>query len=166
MLRKVLFAILLMILSWIAFSIFLFFRPLVTESTGSLSRAEAPVDVTLSESYPASATDIHFARASVSMGGRFLAYRFSASIPDLHAHAKTEFDSHWDALTPTTEEMDSSPFDQTNVDFWKRAYGVKLEWLRPKEIGRGVMYMDEDGVHRPIVYIDEDNSTLYFVMTD
>jgi hypothetical protein len=166
MFKKVLFTIASAMLLWIAFSVYMFFRPHVVESTGSLTREEAPPDVTLSGSYPPSAHDIHFARASVGMAGRFLAYRFSGTLADLHEHARAEFESHWTPLTPTTQELDTPPFDGESLEFWHNAYGVRLDWINPDQIGRGVMYLDEHGSSRPMIFVDEDNLVLYFVMTD
>jgi hypothetical protein len=62
----------------------------VDQSTEPIAARDAPA-ISLSGSFPASATDIHYARSSAGMGGRFLAYRFTAPLTDLNAHALKEF---------------------------------------------------------------------------
>ncbi len=100
------------------------------------------------------------------MGGRFLAYRFSAPLPDLHSHAQAEFEGHWEQISPTITREQTSPFDEASLELMQEAYGVQLDWLNPARISSGVMYMDEHGSGRPIIYIDENNNVLYFVLTD
>ena len=138
----------------------------VDESDGSLTRIEVPDDIALSGSFPVSATDIHYAQASRGMAGRFHAYRFSAPLPDLYAHALAEFDSHWEELSPAISRKESAPFDESTVQLRRDAFGVRLDWLDPGRMGGGVRYMDEHGSSRPLIYIDEENDTLYFTMCD
>jgi hypothetical protein len=112
---------------WIIFSVYMCFRPIVDESTGSLTRADAPPEVTLRRSYPLSAYDILFAKAPVGMPGGFLAYRFAETLADLHEHARAEFASHWESLTPTTERRDTPPFDRSSLEYWQNGFNVKLD---------------------------------------
>lgn len=144
-------------------------RPLVfLDSKGFVSAQNTPADVTLCGTLPDSATKVRYVGASVGMGGRFRAYRFSGSVDELHAHALAEFDGHWDKLTPARLEVDESPFTAQDIGFWGDCYSTQLDWMLPPAGASGVLYEPADGEssHRPTVYVDETNGVLYFVMTD
>ncbi len=97
------------------------------------------------------------------MGGRFYAYRFSAPLMDLQTHAMKEFAAHSEPLTPTV--VPGQPFDR-DIAFLRKCYGVNLSWIDPAQIGPCTVFMDTHGVHRPVIYVDEANSVLYFIVTD
>jgi hypothetical protein len=144
-------------------------RPLVfLDSNGFVAAEDAPPDVTMCGTFPDSATDIQYVGASVGMGGRFRAYRFSGSVDELHAHAVAEFAGHWDKLTPVRSDVDESPFTAQDVGFWEDAYVGGLDWMLSPAGARGALYQSADGSssHCPIVFVDETNGVLYFVMTD
>ncbi len=155
-----------MVFSFVGLYLFGSGHATVDQSIRKPTPSEAPSDITLNGSFPASASGIQYARSSVGMGGRFLSYRFSAPLSDLRSHAQAEFDSHWEKLTPTISRKKSPPFDESWLRHLEDAYGVQLDWLNPSKIGSGVKYLDKHGSNRPIIDIDEDNNSLYFVMTD
>ena len=75
---------------------------------------------------------------------------------------EAEFKNHWEDLTPT-----KTPGGGTFVDksqWW--IFGVDGSWFDVNEIRKGYQYMDEHGVHRPIIWVDEEREILYFLMGD
>ncbi|MFC1672382.1 hypothetical protein ACFL01_04535 [Planctomycetota bacterium] len=141
---------------------FAFYCRHVEESRTPLSLAEAPAGITLSGTFPESARDIYYASASVGPGGKFKAYRFSAPVADLHAHAEAEFKNHWEELTPTKSFVSRIFLDKSQ--WW--IFGVDGSWFDVIEIPKGYQYMDEHGVHRSIIWVDEEREIFYFLMGD
>jgi hypothetical protein len=143
-------------------------RPYVRQSDGYTSRNEEAVSVTLSQSLPDPATNVRYCRSSVGLGGRMVAYRFSAPPADLHAHAEAEFAAHWDARKLTQTLNSPSPISVNNISLLKSAYGVDAEWIMPPDGTIGTLYESADGKfsHGPRIFVDDSNSVLYFLMTD
>ena len=137
-------------------------QPIVSETLVPQSRQQS-LQVPWCQTLPPTATDVYFARASVGMGGRFYAYRFSAPLMDLQTHAMKEFAAHSDPLTPTV--VPGQPFD-IDVAFLRNSYGVNLNWIDPAQIGPCTVFRDADSHGSPSIYVDETNSVLYFIFTD
>lgn len=139
----------------------------VTESNGYVSVNGASVATTLCGSFPKSATAIRSCTGSVGLQGRLLAYRFSAPVDDLHVHAQKEFAAHWDSVTFKRTQNSRSPITEHDID-GIRSYGVEADWMLPPSDAVGTVYESTDGMHshRPTIFVDERNRTLYFIMTD
>lgn len=143
-------------------------RPLVRASEGYISADKTPPDITLCGSLPQSAKDVRYVCASVGMGGRFRAYRFSASLDELHAHAAAEFANHWDKPAPTRSDNGASPFSVEDMQRYRKFYHADVDWMVAPEEAIGTLYASADGQssHRPTIFVDEVNAVLYFLMTD
>jgi hypothetical protein len=143
-------------------------RPLVFQSDGFTGVTPEAVKSTVCQSLPDTAASVRFCRASVGLGGRLLLYRFDAPKSDLHLHARTEFDSHWDRPPVTVTPNQPSPFTSRNVAFIRESFGVDASWMLPPDDAIGTVYKSADGQysHRPSIFVDETHDTLYFVMMD
>ncbi len=143
-------------------------RPHVRQSNGWLSINATVPPETLSKSFPSSATKFRFARSSVGIGGRFLAYAIVGENDDLKAFALREFASHSDASDVTIEHDVQSPFDAEQTAFLEGSYAVNLDWLLAGPHSRGILLRDARGrtSHMPVIFLDDRDSTLYFVRTD
>lgn len=143
-------------------------RPNVDQSEGYVARTPDAIACTLSKTLPDSASQVRFRRASVGMGGRLLLYRFTAPIDDLHLHAETEFNAHWDHPGFTATPNSPSPFDLRDVKRNSVFYGGDTNWMLPPDNAVGTIYAPQDGrsSHRPLIFVDEANGVLYFQMTD
>lgn len=137
-------------------------QPVVSETLLPQLRQQS-LQVPWCQTLPPTATDVYFARASVGIGGRFYAYRFSAPLMDLQTHAMKEFAAHSEPLTPTV--VPGQPFD-IDVAFLRDSYGVKLSWIDPAQIGPCTVFRDADSPGSPSIYVDETNSVLYFINSD
>lgn len=143
-------------------------RPHVTQSNGFTSTTPEAVSATLSRSLPRTATNVHYCRASVGMGGRILIYRFAAPVADLHAHALTEFAAHWDKPQSKSTSGSASPITEYEIQLYESGFGIECDWLLPPANAVGTLYESADGQfsHRPTIFVDETNEVLYFRMAD
>lgn len=143
-------------------------RPFVLQSDGWLTINATVSPQTLSETFPASATRFRFARSSVGLGGRFLAYAVDGEKNDLQAFALREFASHPDAPEVKVQHEVQSPFDADQIAFLESAYAVELDWLLAVQRSRGSVFHDagERTTHMPTIFIDSHNAILYLVRTD
>jgi len=143
-------------------------RPLVRQSDGYVARSAANGLVTLTGAFPDSAIDIRYCSSSVGLGGRLRAYRFSGPVDVLHKHAAHEFESHWDKVEFQTTSAAESPITADDIRHLQSAYGVDVPWMLPPTGAIGTVYAPADGCssHQPLIFVDEGNETLYFVMTD
>ena len=117
----------------------------VTQSNGEVEISEEANRMTLCGSLPATATKIHYCSGSVGMGGRLRIYRFSAPLEDLHSHALNEFAAHWDKPKVTKSAAVSSPITEHEVERYKSAFGVKVEWMLSPSTVTGTLYESADG---------------------
>jgi hypothetical protein len=143
-------------------------RPSVTQSTGYTGITPEAISATLSQSLPATATNVRHCRAAVGMGGRLRVYRFSAPAADLHAHAVAEFTSHWDKPQLKQTPGSSSPITNHDIALYKSGFGIDADWMLPPADAVGTIYQSADGQssHRPLIFVDETHAVLYFQMTD
>ena len=143
-------------------------RPSVRQSDGWLTINATVSPQTLSATFPASATKFRFARSSVGLGGRFLAYAVDGDESDLQALALKEFASHPDAPDVKVEDEVQSPFDGDLIAFLESSYAVKLDWFIAQQHSRGSVFHDAGGrtSHTATIFIDKSDSILYFVRTD
>ncbi|MGB7345759.1 MAG: hypothetical protein WBD20_16200 [Pirellulaceae bacterium] len=143
-------------------------RPSVSQSDGFIDRTSDAIDCTISHQLPESAEQIRYLRASVGLGGRLRIYRFTAPVADLHQHAIAEFDAHWHRPGYLAKPNAASPFEPRDVKLIADFCGASAEWLLPPANASGTIYEPADGEssHRPIIFVDEINSVLYFRMTD
>jgi hypothetical protein len=102
------------------------------------------------------------------MGGRFLAYAVDGTLADLHSFAELEFESHWDNPGLAVERNTQSPFDPKYISFLRYAYSTNLAWLEKSSGASGSVYRGAKrrGSHVPLIFVDEENGMLYFLMTD
>lgn len=143
-------------------------RAHVTQSDGWKAIDDATKSQTLSKTLPDSSTRFCFARSSVGLGGRFMAYAVDGIPEDLDSFAQAEFIAHWAKADFTLKPNSSSPFDAEYVAMLERAYSVNLDWLRKSVNATGSVYQfsNEDVSHKPRIFVDNANGILYFVMTD
>ncbi|NOX52960.1 MAG: hypothetical protein GXP27_00680 [Planctomycetes bacterium] len=143
-------------------------RPNVMQSNGYTGITPDAVAATLSHSLPKTAHNIRYCRASVGIGGRLLIYRFSGSLPDLHAHAHAEFAAHWEKPRLKKTRNSPSPITEHTIALYKSGFGVDADWMLPPPEAFGTLYESADGrsSHRPRIFVDEANGVLYFHMTD
>jgi hypothetical protein len=143
-------------------------RAFVRQSDGWLTINATVSPQTLSETFPASATKFRFARSSVGIGGRFLAYAVDGENNDLQAFALREFASNADSPDVKRQHEVQSPFDADQIAFLESAYAVKLDWLLAAQHSRGSVFHDagKRTSHMPTIFIDNRDSILYFVQTD
>ena len=143
-------------------------RAHVTQSNGFTNVTPEAENTTLSQTLPKTASEIQYCRASVGMGGRLLLYRFPVPVSDLHDHAKAEFAAHWDKPKLKVVPNTTSPFTGEEIALHKTGFGIDVTWMLPPSSDIGTVYASDDGrsSHRPIIFVDETNSVLYFQMTD
>ena len=143
-------------------------RAHVTQSNGFTNVNPEAEKTTLSHTLPKTASEIRYCRASIGMGGRLLLYRFTAPVSDLHNHAKAEFAAHWDKPKLKVVPNSTSPFAAAEIALHKTSFGIDVNWMLPLSSDIGTVYVWEDGrsSHRPIIFVDETNSVLYFKMSD
>ena len=143
-------------------------HPVVNQSVGFTSVTAQAKSNTLSQSLPASATNVRHCRASVGLGGRLLIYRFSAPVSDLHKHARNEFAAHWDNLRPQKTPNSPPPISEHEASMWESGFGIEGGWMLPPADSVGTIYRSADGQvsHRPVIFVDDENGVLYFKMTD
>lgn len=143
-------------------------RAHVTQSDGWKAIDDATKSQTLSKTLPDSSTRFCFARSSVGLGGRFMAYAVDGTPEDLDSFAQAEFAVHRAKAAFTLEPNSNSPFDTENIAMLERAYSVNLDWLRKSVNATGSIYRcsNEDVSHMPTIFVDTANGVLYFVMTD
>ena len=115
-------------------------RATVQESTDWIKTPSSEVPRTLSTSLPASATKYRFARSSIGMGGRFMAYVVDGTPGDLHSFAESEFESHWDNPGFAVERNTQSPFHPRYISFLRNAYSADLAWLEKSSGAIGSVY--------------------------
>ena len=156
---------------WVLLTIYIIVgmsRATVQESTDWISTPSSDVPRTLSTTLPASATKYRFASSSIGMGGRFIAYAVDGTPADLHSFAESEFESHWDNPGFAIERNTQSPFDPQYISFLRSAYSADLAWLEKSSGVIGSVYRGakRQGSHVPLIFVDEENGMLYFVMTD
>ncbi len=143
-------------------------RATVQESADWIKIPSNEVPRTLSTTLPGSATRYRFASSSIGMGGRFMAYAVDGKLADLHSFAESELESHWDKPGFAVERNTQSPFDPEYISFLRNAYSTDLAWLEKSSGAIGSVYRGakRQGSHVPLVFVDEENGMLYFVMTD
>ena len=143
-------------------------RPVVTQSNGYTGITPDAVAATLSQSLPKTAKNVRFCHASVGLAGRLMIYRFSAPVPDLHAHAQNEFAAHWDKPQSKNTPGVTSPISSDDIESYKEDFGIDAGWILPPSNALGTLYEPADGQlsHRPTIFVDETNGVLYFQMTD
>jgi hypothetical protein len=149
-----------------AFAVFL--SPHVTESNGFIGNTAQAKTAPLSQTLPASATQVRFARGSRGMGGRMLLYRFSAPMADLHAHAQAEWAAHWDKPSFKQTPHAASPFTPDYMSSYESSYWIDADWMIPTAGAKGTIYgpAGNQRSHRPTIFVDETNEVLYFEMSD
>lgn len=141
----------------------------VDQSESWLPVRDAPAGITLSGTFPASATRFRYASSSVGMGGRFTAFAVEGSPADLQAFALREC-AAFRGVVETREEIEAGfPFSEESIHFWEKTYGVKLDWLRGHETSLGMLIQGDqgqEGRRNPRVFIDPAKGLLILVATD
>ncbi len=155
---------------WGLFTIYLVIgmsRATVRESDDWIQIPTTEEPITLSKTFPLSATKYRYAMSSVGMGGRFRAYAVDGELDDLDQFAQAEFAAYSDKPIVLAKDDQPTPFGDDFILSREDAYGVKLDWLRDSKSGTGTIYVDsESRGHMPRIFVDKTNSMLYFVMTD
>ena len=139
-------------------------RPYPRESEGFIPPAQAPNFT--SSSYPESAHDMRWALSSRGLGGRFMAYRFSGTVSELKKFANSEMANSWNRPTVAVESNARSPFDADRLKDCGDTFGLQLDWMTAPKGARGSIYTGGRRSHVPVIFVDEQNGVLYYLVTD
>lgn len=123
---------------WVLFTIYLVVgmsRATVHQSDNWIQIPTTEEPITLSKTFPPSATKYRYAMSSVGMGGRFHAYAVNGEPSDLDLFAQAEYGDHWNKPKAITKDDQSTPFGDVYISSRENAYGVKLDWLRDSKSG-------------------------------
>lgn len=109
---------------------------------------------------PRDSTKIQLMTASVSMGGRAWAHRFSAPLASMKAYAEKEYRLYDTANEKAPSHIDFQPAEkivQPNFQPFRIGY---LPWFDLDTLTNAVT-IQRDHAHRPFIYIDTNNFTYY-----
>ena len=144
-------------------------KPTIIEYDEPISLAEARRHSSFP--FPESATNIRYACYS-----KFIAYievlRFEAPADDCKAFAEKVIEEH-NAMNPERRVQVLRPLPASNRMLSadeltapnKMLEPLKAPWFTPYAIRSG-MIAGESGGHRPMIWIDLEKGTLYFLLTD
>ena len=129
---------------------------MVDQSIGPRTLATTPSDI--ASTFPLSAIKIEYAQSGVGIGGRFLAYRFTAPIDDLRAHLSKRFST----LPPGALPKPSKKVPSLDLALFEKAYRVDLSWFDVLASDNCEVYRRPIEEHSPIVVLNLDSNTLYY----
>jgi hypothetical protein len=151
---------------------FMMTRPMTEVVHASTSQEYATQSGSTNLFFPASATNIWDAWASVGMGGRAHIRRFEAPLDDCKAYATRQFNHYARQLydNPTNFPSDNViPLVGVPEDprpFLEEHYGLKdLDWFDYQSMTNGLTIAQPIS-HLPTIWIDVDRSILYEYWTD
>jgi hypothetical protein len=134
----------------------------IIQSDGWVPRAVAAKALD-EEFLPKSGTRVRYAVASVGMQGYCLAFVTDGSTAELHTYAQNLIGKFGGAIEAI--ETDEFPLIRGQVNDISSVFYVNLDWMLPVTNGNGTCYTSVEH-HGPVIFVDDDNHLLHFLMTD
>jgi hypothetical protein len=128
--------------------------PVVSQSVTPIDPDNIPKAILKKSSLPSSAHDGYFAISGVGLGGRFLAFRFSANRADVQSFPQAFYRSH-DQLK-NFQRIEDVEFAEYIPDeaFIIENYGADISWLAPFRSNSGTVTLPPKDSGAPVLLLD------------